>query len=111
MPFPGMAYLVKRCILLAPSCCRTECLQGLCVVSVWDWQEQEAWVSMQLGGSVQQAQQQMDQRQDVFSKLQTQLISENAARDQAARVPIAVPVPPPAYQDRVSCQCYRTCSA
>ena len=53
---------------------------------------------------MQQAQQQMDQRQQVFNKLQNQLNAENAARDQAMRVPIPVPVPPPAYQDGVSCQ-------
>ena len=46
----------------------------------------------------------MDQRQEVFNKLQNQLNAENAARNQAARVPIAVPVPPPAYQDGVSHQ-------
>jgi len=53
---------------------------------------------------VQQIQQQMDQRQEVFSQLQDRLNAENAARDNAARVPVAVPVPPPAYQDMVSCQ-------
>lgn len=53
---------------------------------------------------MQQIQQQMDQRQEVFSQLQDRLNAENAARDNAARVPVAVPVPPPAYQDRVSCQ-------
>ena len=70
-------------------CSKAKCLKGL--------------LPMQLGGNVQQAQQQMDQRQEVFNKLQNQLNAENAARDQAARVPIAVPVPPPAYQDGVSC--------
>ena len=51
---------------------------------------------------MQQAQQQMDQRQEVFNKLQAQLNAENAAKDRAARVPIPVPVPPPASQDGVS---------
>ena len=57
---------------------------------------------MQMGGNVQQVQQQMDDRQNVFKELQAELDARNAAEAAAARVPVAVPIPAPAYQDRVS---------
>lgn len=57
---------------------------------------------MQMGGNVQQVQQQMDERQNVFKELQAELDARNAAEAAAARMPVAVPIPAPAYQDRVS---------
>lgn len=57
---------------------------------------------MQMGGNVQQIQQQMDDRQNMFKELQAELDARNAAEAAAARVPVAVPIPAPAYQDRVS---------
>lgn len=46
---------------------------------------------------MQQAQQTMDQRQDVFDELQAKLNAQNAGRQ-----PLAVAAPPPAIQSRVS---------
>ena len=46
---------------------------------------------------MQQAQQTMDQRQDVFNELQAKLNAQNAGRQ-----PLAVAAPQPATQSRVS---------
>ena len=46
---------------------------------------------------MQQAQQTMDQRQDVFDELQAKLNAQNAGRQ-----PLAVAAPPPGTQSRVS---------
>ena len=58
---------------------------------------------VQVGGSVQQAQQTMDQRQDVFDELQAKLNAQNAGRQ-----PLAVAAPPPATHSRVSNALLRT---
>ena len=52
---------------------------------------------------MQQAQQTMDQRQDVFDELQAKLNAQNAGR-----MPLAVAAPPPATQSRVSNALLRT---
>jgi hypothetical protein len=57
---------------------------------------------MQVGGNVQQIQQQMDERQNMFKELQAELDARNAAEAAAARVPAGAPISAPAFQDSVS---------